>query len=89
MQADDVRASEQVVQIRVLHASLDAFLIGVQVVGDHLAAESAHDLGELHTDATGTDDAHGTRVDVEAEQSVEDEVVIPDAVVGFVQLAVE
>ncbi len=79
--------------VRGVHV-LDAVLGGPvairkRIVGQHLHAEAAQDLGDDAADLAGADDAGGLAVQVEADQAVEREVQFADAVEGAVNLAIE
>ena len=60
-----------------------------RIIGEHLHAESAQDLGNDAPDLAGAHDAGGLAVQVEADQAIEREVELAHTVEGAVDLAVE
>lgn len=88
MQADDVALGEQAVEVAVLAVLLEG-RGGEGVVGEDVAAEALHDAGGGEADLADAEDADGLAVEGAAEQAVEGEVALADAVVGPVGVAVE
>ena len=54
-----------------------------------MAAEAEHDLGHAAADLARPDHTHGAAMKIEAEQTLEREIAIPDTSIRAVQFAVE
>lgn len=89
VECDDVAGGGEVFQGEILDAERDAFIADDGVERDELAAEAAEDVGDAGADAAGADDPDGFFVHIEAEESVEGEVLLAHALHGAVQLAIQ
>ena len=74
---------------RDIAAEREAVGILEHVVEEQIAAEAGEDAGGAEADFAGANDADGAAVHVEAEEAVDGEIAIADAIEGFVVFAIE
>ena len=90
VEGDDVTLPGEGDGVGVLDAVLSGpFEVGKGVVGEDAHAESAEDLTGDLAGASGANEACGFAVEVEADEAVEGEVQIADAIVGAGDFAIE
>lgn len=89
VQADDVAAGEKFVEADVATAEVGDGAILLDVVGEDPASKASHDSGEAGSDGSGSDDANRFSVDVESLESIQREIVFPNAVVGAGVFSIE
>ena len=89
VQADDVRAREQLIERHVAHAERKALGVLEWVHRQHLAIEPAHQLRDHRADLARADEPDRAPVKVKTEQPIEREVAFANAVVSAVQMPVE
>lgn len=90
VQGDDVGLGEEGFQGGVFAEVFVEERFGlVDVVCEDATPEAVHDAGEAYADAACADDADGFGVQGLAEEAVESEIALADAVVGAVGFAVE
>ena len=65
------------------------FRIWFRIAGEHIHPESAEDLRRDPTDLPCADDPGGLPVEIEPDEAIERKIVIPDAGVGQVDLAIQ
>lgn len=89
VQRHDVGDREEIVERDVPHAQQLRLRVGSWIVSHQPATETRHDAGEDAADRPCPDDAHRAAVEVEAQQSGQREVPLPDACPCSVDLPVE
>ena len=73
----------------VLDAEFEEVLVGERIDGEHPASQVPEQPGHDRTDPAGADDAGRLAGEVEADEAVEREVAVTDAVVGTVDAPVQ
>ena len=86
VQGDEVAGGKQGVEIHIGHEGQVGIL--VHVVGNHLHAEALADPRHGRADLAGAHNAGGLAVEVDAQKSLEAEVILPHLDIGLVEVPV-
>ena len=89
MQCDDVRLSEQFIQLNVTHAERSTRLVGKWIECQRRATESSENLRHYSPNFSCADDADCLVVHVEPDQTVQSEITFAYAIIGPMQFPVE